>query len=55
MKTHYWIRGKDRKRNEAMFLACKRTWRFYDSRYTRDKSKVTCVSCKKAITRKRFD
>ena len=55
MKKNYWISVRDREKNDCMFIACKQTWRLYDTKYTRKKELVTCEKCKEAIRKKKFD
>jgi hypothetical protein len=56
MKIHYHLKAKDASKfNDGMFLACKATWRHYNSKFSYKKSKVTCIKCIMAIDRKKLE
>jgi len=53
-KLHYWLYARDRNRNDGWFLACRMHWEYFDPKYTRIKSKVTCSKCLKSIKNKHY-
>lgn len=55
MKLHYRLKLKDSdKLNEGFFLACKATWRSYNSKYTRKKNNVTCLKCLNQVEKRKL-